>query len=193
MENENSSVPITREEALALLKSFVHQENLIKHCLATEAIMRALAERFGEDPDKWGIAGLLHDLDYEETYDTPEQHAKKTAEILSEKGFPQDMIDAILAHNAEALGIERKTRFDYAITCSECITGLITATALVYPDKKLKSVKPKSITKRMKEKGFARSVNRDLIRLCEKIDIPLPEFAALSLEAMCEIDEELGL
>lgn len=193
MAKGKNSVPVSREEALELLKSYVHQENLIKHSLATEAIMRSLAERFGEDPDKWGIAGLLHDLDYEETYKKPEEHGRKTAEILKDKGFPQDMIDAILAHNAEALGIERKTRFDLAITCSECITGLITATALVYPDKKLKSVKPKSITKRMKEKSFARSVNRDLIRLCEKIDIPLPDFAAISLEAMREIDEELGL
>ncbi len=193
MTDQNQPVPISREEALELLKSYVHQDNLIKHCLATEAIMRSLAKRFGEDPDKWGIAGLLHDLDYEETYESPAEHGKKTAEILKEKGFPQDMIDAILAHNAEALGIERKTRFDFAITCSECITGLITATTLVYPDKKLKSVKPKSITKRMKEKGFARSVNRDLIRLCEKIDIPLPDFAVISLEAMREIDEELGL
>ena len=193
MSEEKQSIPVNRDEALELLKSYVHQENLIKHCLATEAIMRSLAERFGEDPEKWGIAGLLHDLDYEETYETPEQHARKTAEILKEKGFPQDMIDAILAHNAEVLGIERKTRFDYAITCSECITGLITATTLVYPDKKLASVKPKSITKRMKEKGFARSVNRDLIRLCEKIDIPLPEFAVISLEAMRGIADDLGL
>ena len=193
MTDEKQPLPMTREEALELLKSYVHQENLVKHCLATEAIMRSLAERFGEDPDKWGIAGLLHDLDYEETYETPGQHARKTAEILEEKDFPRDMIDAILAHNAEALGIERKTRFDYAITCSECITGLITATTLVYPDKKLASVKPKSITKRMKEKGFARSVNRDLIRLCEKIDIPLPEFAVISLEAMRTIADDLGL
>ncbi len=155
--------------------------------------MRCLAERFGEDPEKWGIAGLLHDLDYEETYEAPQEHGKRTAEILQEKGFPSDMIEAILAHNAEALGIERKTRFDFAITCSECITGLITATTLVYPDKKLASVKPKSITKRMKEKGFARSVNRDLIRLCEKIDIPLPEFAVISLEAMRGISDDLGL
>ncbi len=193
MPEEKQSVPMNRDEALELLKSYVHQENLIKHCLATEAIMRSLAERFGEDPEKWGIAGLLHDLDYEETYETPEEHAKKTAEILEEKGFPRDMIDAILAHNAEALGIERKSRFDFAITCSECITGLITATTLVYPDKKLASVKPKSITKRMKEKGFARSVNRDLIRLCERIDIPLPEFAQISLEAMRGIADDLGL
>jgi len=193
MPEEKQSVPMSRDEALELLKSYVHQENLIKHCLATEAIMRSLAERFGEDPEKWGIAGLLHDLDYEETYETPEEHAKKTAEILEEKGFPRDMIDAILAHNAEALGIERKSRFDFAITCSECITGLITATTLVYPDKKLASVKPKSITKRMKEKGFARSVNRDLIRLCERIDIPLPEFAQISLEAMRGIADDLGL
>jgi len=193
MADEEYGVPMSREEALDLLRAYVHQENLIKHSLATEAIMRVVAERFGEDPDKWGIAGLLHDLDYEETFETPEQHGKKTAEILEEKGFPRDMIDAILAHNAEALGIERTTRFDFAITCSECITGLITATALVYPDKKLKSVKTKSITKRMKEKGFARSVNRDLIRLCEKIDIPLPEFAAVSLDAMRSIDGELGL
>jgi len=193
MTDEKHDVPMSREEALELLRGYVHQENLIKHSLATEAIMRVMAERFGEDSDKWGIAGLLHDLDYEETFETPEYHGRRTAEVLAEKGFPQDMIDAILAHNAEALGIERTTRFDFAITCSECITGLITATALVYPDKKLKSVKTKSITKRMKEKGFARSVNRDLIRLCEKIDIPLPEFAAISLEAMRSIDGELGL
>jgi len=193
MTNETQGVPMNREEAFELLRAYVHQENLIKHSLATEAIMRVLAERFGEDADKWGIAGLLHDLDYEETFESPEHHGRKTAEVLEGKEFPRDMIDAILAHNAEALGIERATRFDFAITCSECITGLITATALVYPDKKLKSVKTKSITKRMKEKGFARSVNRDLIRLCEKIDIPLPEFAAISLDAMRGIDEELGL
>ena len=155
--------------------------------------MRALAERLGFDVESWEIAGLLHDLDYEETKDDPPQHGLKTEAILKEKGVNQEIIDAIKAHNAEALGIERKTAFDTALTCAECITGMVVATTLVYPDKKIASVKPTSILKRMKQKEFARNVNREHIRRCEELNIPLEAFAELSLRAMGTISDQLGL
>ena len=184
---------IDRQGALSLMQEYLKKDNLQKHSLATEVIMRALAERLGYDVEAWGIAGLLHDLDYEETKDDPSSHALRTAEILESKGVDQEIIRAIKAHNGEALGIRRETDFDFALTCAECITGLIVATALVYPDKKIASVKTKSILKRMKQKEFARSVNRELIRECEKLNIPLQEFAEISLKAMVGIGKELGL
>jgi putative nucleotidyltransferase with HDIG domain len=186
-------VGITREEALGLVKGHLQSESLLKHCLATEAIMRALAKRLGADAEAWGIAGLLHDLDYNETKECMEEHGRGTERILRQKGVGTEVIGAILAHNAENLGIERSSAFDFALTCAETITGLVIATALVYPDKKLASVKPSSIIKRMKQKEFARAVNREHIRLCEKIGIPLEEFCGLSLSALQEIHEELGL
>jgi putative nucleotidyltransferase with HDIG domain len=184
---------ISREDAVKLMEEYLQGDGLRKHCYATEAVMGAMAERLGYDPEVWGIAGLLHDLDYEETKNQPSQHGLKTAEILGERGVSPEIIEAIKAHNAEALGIDRKTDFDIALTCSECITGMVVATALVYPDKKLSSVKSSSIIKRMKQKEFARSVNRDLIRKCEDLHIPLEEFAELSLKAMAKISDKLGL
>jgi len=188
-----SNAGISREDAVKLMEEFLQGDNLRKHCYATEAVMRAMAERLRYDPEAWGIAGLLHDLDYEETKDQPSQHGLKTAEILGERGVSPEIMEAIKAHNAEALGIDRKTDFDIALTCSECITGMVVATALVYPDKKISSVKPSSIIKRMKQKEFARNVNRDLIRKCEDLHIPLEEFAELSLKAMAKISDKLGL
>jgi putative nucleotidyltransferase with HDIG domain len=188
-----SEAGITREDALKLVTERMDNQALIKHCLATESIMRRLAPRFGADPQTWGIAGLLHDLDYQETKDAPERHGLVTEEILTERGVDPGIIDAIKSHNAEKLGMERSLPFHYAITCAENITGLIVATALVMPDKKISQVKPKSVLKRMKDKAFARSVDRDDIRLCEEIDIPLAEFVELSLDAMNEISGELGL
>ena len=184
---------IDRESALCLMREYLKKDNLRKHSLATEAVMRAMAKRLGYDEDSWGIAGLLHDLDYEQTYDNPSIHGLKTAEILEEKGADPNIIQAIKAHNAEALGLERRSDFDCALTCAECITGLIVATTLVYPDKRIASVKSKSIIKRMKQKEFARNVSRELIQECEKVGIPLAEFAELSLNAMKGIGEELGL
>lgn len=188
-----ADIGITREEAFDLVKSRLENQALVKHCLATEAIMRALAEKMGYDPNVWGIAGLLHDLDYNETKETPEKHTLITEEILTEKGVATEIIDAIKSHNAEMLGTSRTSDFHFAITCAENITGLIVATALVMPDKKISSVKPKSVTKRMKEKHFARSVNREGIMLCEEIDIPLQEFVEISLSAMGGISNDLGL
>ena len=184
---------MNRQEALDLLNSHLSADNLRKHCLATEAIMRALAVRLGEPVDLWGIAGLLHDLDYEETADNPSEHGLKTAAILAESDLPPEVISAIKAHNAEALGLARQSKLDFALTCAESITGMVIATALVYPDKRLASVKAKSIIKRMKKKDFARRVNRDQIRLCEEIGVPLADFAELSLRAMQGISDELGL
>jgi len=187
------SIPITRDEAVELLRSQVQNQNLVKHCLATEAIMRKMAQRLGEDPEKWAITGLLHDLDFESTKDTPSEHTKKTIELLGERGFPEDALQAIREHNAQGLGISRQTKFGIALACSETITGLIVATTLVYPDKKVGSVKPKSVRKRMKEGAFARNVNRDIIRECERIGILLDEFIQLSLTAMQGIAAQLGL
>ena len=184
---------ISRQEALDLMKQYLPLDNLQKHCLATEAIMLVLARKLGHDEDVWGIAGLLHDLDYADTKDNMQQHGLVTEKVLKEKNVSEEITHAIKAHNADNLGFQRKDVFEHALTAAECITGMIVATALVYPDKKLASVKPKSITKRMKQKEFARSVNREYIRECEKIGIPLSDFAELSLEAMRGISDELGL
>ena len=184
---------ISREAAWALVSERVNDQTLIKHSLATEAIMRRLAERFNEDPEVWGIAGLLHDLDYAETKDTPRRHALVTEKILTEKGVSKEIIAAIKGHNAEALGIARTDPFHVALTAAENVTGLIVATALVMPDKKIGQVKPSSVVKRMKEKGFARSVSREGIRLCEQIGIPIEEFVTLSIEAMGSVADRLGL
>jgi putative nucleotidyltransferase with HDIG domain len=182
-----------RQQAIELLHNHMEAGNLLKHCLATEAVMRALAERLDEPVDLWGITGLLHDLDYEETADQPSQHGLRTAAILVESDLPPEVITAIKAHNAETLGLERRSKLDFALTCAESITGIVVATALVYPDKRLASVKPKSILKRMKQKDFARRVNREQIKLCEEVGVPLADFANLSLQAMQGISEELGL
>jgi putative nucleotidyltransferase with HDIG domain len=184
---------ITRDEALQLMKEYLKAENLQKHSLATEIIMRKIAQKSGENEELWGIAGLLHDLDFEETKDDMPNHTLKTEEILKKKNVSKEIIEAIKGHNAENLGYKRERPIDHALTCAECITGMVVATTLVYPDKKLASVKPKSILKRMKQKEFARSVNREYIKECEKIGIPLEEFAELSLNAMREISDELGL
>ncbi|MCF8233556.1 MAG: HDIG domain-containing protein [Bacteroidales bacterium] len=184
---------MNREEAIDLLKSYIKNPNMINHCLASEAVMRDLARHFGEDEEKWALAGLLHDLDVEVINADPKEHGLKTAEILEEKGLDGGIIDAIKHHNEEATGKERSGRFQHALAAGETITGLIVATTLVYPDKKVASVKPKSIRKRMKEKSFAASVKRENIMECEKAGIPLDEFIVLSLGAMSRIGDDIGL
>ncbi len=184
---------IERAAALKLVQEHLQQPNMIKHCLASEAVMRALARRLHEDEEQWGLAGLLHDLDAEATGEDLARHTHQTVRILEELGVDPAIIDAIAMHNADAHGKRRSTKFHHALAAGETITGLITATALVYPDKKLAGVKPKSVSKRIKEKAFAAGANRDIIRECELIDIPLADFCALCLEAMQGIAEELGL
>ncbi len=183
---------LSREDSLALLKNYISNEKMIAHCLASEAVMEALAEKLGEDKAKWGTAGLLHDIDVEVTGADPKTHGLKAVEILQQHGVDGDIIEAIKMHNEMATGMERGQKFHHALAAGETITGLIFATALVYPDKKLTSVKTKSITKRMKEKAFAASVKRENILECEKIGVPLDEFAELSLRAMQKISDQLG-
>lgn len=190
---ENAERRLNREQALELLGRHVGQDNLKKHCLATEAVMRHLARRLGYDEETWGLAGLLHDLDYDETKDDMTRHGLITAEILTRRGVSDEIVDAIKAHNAEGLGLDRRYPIDYALTAGETITGLIVAVALVYPDKRLKSVNPSSVVKRMKETHFARTVNRAHILLCEHLGLALPDFVQICLEAMTGIDTQLGL
>lgn len=187
------SYGISRDAALSLVNEHVKSPNMLKHCLASEAVMRALAERVGEDPEQWGLTGLLHDLDAE-THTDLDVHTLETVRILREKGVDEEIIEAIRLHNEQAHpGEQRSTQFQHLLAAGETITGLIVATALVYPDKKLASVKPKSVRKRIKEKAFAAGANRDIIRECEVADIPLAEFCDLSLLAMQGISSELGL
>lgn len=184
---------LNREEALQLLHQHVKNERMIAHCLASEAVMRSLALHLGTDEHSWALAGLLHDLDVEFTHADPQIHGPVAAKWLREMGLNADITDAIEMHNEMATGKARSTVFQHALAAGETITGLIMATALVYPDRKIASVQPKSIVKRMKEKAFAASVKRENINECELIGIPVAEFAALSIAAMIPIADELGL
>lgn len=184
---------LEREDALVLLHQYVKNEKMIEHSLASEAVMKALAAHLGRNIDQWAQAGLLHDLDVEVTSADAHTHGLESARILTEMGMDDELVDAIKMHNEAATGMERCTEFQHALAAGETITGLITATSLVYPDKKVSSVKPKSITKRMKEKAFAASVKRENILECEKIGIPIDQFAAIALAAMTEIADQLGL
>lgn len=187
----SSRVP-SREEALALLHTHVHTPNLIKHMLATESFMRALAEKFGGDPHTWGIAGLLHDLDWDQTKDNPEQHSLIAYDMLMQMGFDPEMCQAIKVHN-DRHGIAPVTMLDKALLL-EVYTGFITACALVQPDKKLSSVTIESAMKKFKTKSFAAGANRDLMaRSQELVGMSVEEVLQLCLESMQKISAELGL
>ncbi|MFA6296170.1 MAG: lysine--tRNA ligase [Patescibacteria group bacterium] len=184
---------IDRKTAWELLKQNVKTENLIKHCLASEAIMKALAKKLNKPEQAWGITGLVHDLDFDYTKEKPEKHALMTADILNEYEVPEDMIDAIKSHNYENTGITKKTDLDFALSASEQLSGLIVSATLVLPDKKLQSLKPESVLKKMKEKSFARNISREDIQDVEKLGINLDEFVALAIKSMQEINNDLGL
>jgi putative nucleotidyltransferase with HDIG domain len=181
---------ISRERAFELLHDHLKTENLIKHSLASAAVMKAVANRLQQPDSDWEILGLLHDMDLDTTRDDMKSHAKVAAELLKKEGLKDEYLKAVMAHNEET-GVERETVLDHALAASESITGLIIACAMVYPDRKISSVKPKSIRKRMKEKGFARNVSRESILECEKAGIPFEEFVEISLKAMSEIQDKL--
>lgn len=183
---------ISREEAVKLLNENITSENMLKHCYASEAVLRGIAKKLGKNEEEYGIAGLLHDIDVEITNADPYTHGPYAEKLLKGK-ITDEMLDAIVMHNEVATGKERSTEFQYALAAGETITGLITATTLVYPDKKIASVKPNSVTKRMKQKAFAASVKRENILECEKIGIPLEEFVELSIRSMAGISGVLGL
>ncbi|MFH1142471.1 MAG: lysine--tRNA ligase [Candidatus Uhrbacteria bacterium] len=183
-----------RENALKLLKKHITNDGLIKHHLAAEMVMRAFAKHFDKNVDLWGIAGLLHDLDWEETKDDPSQHSLRSAEILKEQGVDCRVIHAIKAHN-EMHGLPLGMLLDRTLFCVEELTGLITATALVQKDKKLTSISSvDSLMKKFKKKEFARNVNREIISRCQElIGLPLEDVMKISLEAMKEGSDDLGL
>jgi len=157
------NMAVSRTEAIDLLHTYIKNDKMIAHSLASEAVMRGLARKLGRDEDKWGLAGLLHDLDVEITNAEPSVHGTQTEILLKDYHVDPDILDAIRMHNECSSGKERHTEFQHALAAGETITGLIFATTYVYPDKNLASVKPKSVVKRMKEKMFAATVKRENI------------------------------
>ena len=183
---------MNREEALQSVKQNIKNENLVKHMLAAEAIMRSLAKRFGEKEEKWGLAGLLHDIDLEQIADDMNIHSKCGAEMVKQLGASDTVCHAILCHNG-AHGEPFQTLMDKALFCADPLTGLITACALVRPDKKLAGLVAKSIQKRFKAKSFAAGANREQIAKCSEIGLELDDFIALGLDAMKGVADSLGL
>jgi putative nucleotidyltransferase with HDIG domain len=183
---------VTREEALDSVRANIENQNTLKHMLATEAIMRALARHFGEDEEEWGLTGLLHDIDMELTEGDMSTHSKLGADLARELGASEEMAHAILCHN-QAHGIPAETRLDKALCCADPLTGLIVAAALVRPDKKLAELEVKSLKKKFKEKSFAAGANREQIAGCAELGLELDQFLGLGLEAMKGIAPDLGL
>jgi putative nucleotidyltransferase with HDIG domain len=182
---------LNRDEILDSIHGNVQERNMIKHMLATEAIMRALARKLGENEEEWGITGLIHDIDVELIDGDMTSHGKLSADIAQEFGASGTMIHAILCHN-EAHGVPRETKLDNALFCADPLSGLITAAALVRPDK-LSGLTTKSVMKRFREKSFAAGVNREQVAKCQEIGLELEEFISLGIEAMKGIAPELGL
>ena len=183
---------MTRDELVKEVEKRIKTKNLFKHILAVEAVMRRLARRLGEDEDRWGAAGLLHDIDYEETKDDPANHSLVSGKIAEELGFDAEIVDAVKAHN-EAHGLPRETNMAKALYSCDPLTGLIVAAALISPEKKLSAIDTDFVLHRMGEKSFAKGANRNIIRSCTELGLSLEEFISLGLEAMQDIHEELGL
>ena len=183
---------LTRQEAHQLLKKNVTNKNLQKHCLACEVVMGALAEKFGEDQEVWKLAGLLHDIDYEETKDKPDKHSLVGGEMLAELGLADEIIYAVKVHN-EYHGLPRLSLMDKALYAIDPVTGLIVAGALIKQEKSLAAIDVDFLLNRYHEKSFARGANREQIAACSELGLSLEEFLAISLQAMQSISKELGL
>jgi putative nucleotidyltransferase with HDIG domain len=184
---------VTREEALGLVRERVKNENLVKHMLATEAIMGALAARLDGDVQKWRLAGLVHDVDAEQTADDMGTHATLAVEWLREAGIDdEEVLQAVLAHNP-GNGSVVVSAMDRALFACDCLTGLVTAAALIRPEKKLDLVTLSSLKKRFKEPAFAKGARREDIMTCSGLGLELEEFLDLGLRAMQEVSDELGL
>lgn len=184
-----------RQEALKFLSRHLTDEKTVKHCVAVGAVMRGLAERLKEDEDLWELVGLLHDIDYDVTSQDMARHGLEAMRIL--KGLlPEVAVDAIASHNehnGHAPGSPEAERLMHALRAADHASGLIVATALVMPSKKLAEVKLDSLTKKFKQKDFARGVDRNRIKECELLGLTLEEFLALSLESVKKVAGELGL
>lgn len=183
---------MTRDEALNFVKANIKNGNLIKHMLATEAIMKALAKRLGEDEEEWELTGLLHDVDIELIGDSLADHGRRGADLAAEQGVSSQVCHAIMCHNW-ANGIECVTLLDNALLCTDPLTGLITAGALIRPDRKLAGLTVESLMKRFGERRFAAGASREQIAFCSEIGFDLEEFIGIGLEAMKGIADELGL
>jgi uncharacterized protein len=181
---------MNRDEAVSLVKKHLKNKNLFKHCLAVEACMRALAKRFDQDVDTWGLAGILHDIDYEMTSDNPEQHGMKSMDILKDYDIEPGVLRAIQAHSGR---VPCSNEMEWSIYAVDPLTGLIVAATLMHPTKKLKNVDEGFILRRYQEKSFARGARREDIEQIENIGMSKEELIRISLKAMQSIDEDLGL
>jgi hypothetical protein len=182
-----------RNTAYEILTKNVLENNLIKHCLSVEIGMRKIADYFKEDVEQWGLAGLLHDVDYGTTKDYPERHGLDSLEILKVYNIDEEILEAIKGHN-EILGFERKTFMAKALFCIDQLTGLIVASTLVLPSKKINELTLDSILKKFKEKSFAKGAKRENILLCESdLNISLDNFINIVLKGMQEISNDIGL
>ena len=183
---------MNREEALAAVKANVSNTNLIKHMVAAEVCMRALARRFGEDEQTWGLAGLLHDIDYDSAGADAARHSLVGAEMLDEMGVDPDVVYAVRVHN-ECHGLPRLSAMDKALHAVDPLTGLIVASALIHPSRKLAAIDVGFVINRYHEKGFARGAKREQIALCSELGMDLADFVGVCLEAMQQHAAKLGL
>ncbi len=187
----------TRQEAWELLCEYTQNENLRKHALAVEACVRAYARKLGSDEELWGLAGLLHDFDYErwpnQDHHPTQEHPYEGSKILRARGYPEEVIRAILSH-AEYSGVPRDTPLEHTLFACDELAGFLTACALVKPNKSIHEVEPRSVLKKLKDKAFARGVNRqDVIQGAEELGVPLEEHIAFCIAAMRGIADQLGL
>ena len=194
--SSDSSLP-SRDDALALVHEYTASESLRAHMLSVEAAMRAYAVKFGEDPERWGLAGLVHDFDYERfpnnAHSATEEHPAEGVRILRGKGYPEDILEAILGH-AQYCNTPRESRMAKTLFAVDELTGLITATALVRPSKSVHEVDAKSVRKKMKDKAFARGVNRDdVINGASELGVDLDEHIAFVVASMQARSTDLGL
>lgn len=184
---------MTKQEALSLMQQNLKNQNLIKHSLAVSACMEGLAKYFKEDEEKWAITGLLHDIDYEETKDDMKNHSKLGYEMLKNIGFDEDICKAVLTHN-DIHKVPPQDLMAKALYCVDPLTGLIVASTLVLPDKKIESLNTQNILNRFKEKSFAKGANRETILKCEEfLNISLEDFISICLNSMQNISSDLGL
>lgn len=181
-----------REEAFNFLKGKIKNQNLIKHSLAVEVCLRNLALHFKENEEKWGLAGLLHDIDYEETKNDPEKHSLLGAEILEKIGLEREITEAVKTHN-EVHGIAPETKLAKSLYCVDPLTGLIVAATLVLPTQKIKDLTLENVLNRFGEKSFARGATREIILKCSEINLSLKKFVEICLKAMQNIGNQLNL
>ncbi|HSU95501.1 MAG TPA: HD domain-containing protein [Gemmatimonadaceae bacterium] len=187
----------SRDDALALVHEYTASESLRAHMLSVEAAMRAYAARFGEDPERWGLTGLLHDFDYERfpnnAHSATEEHPAQGVRILREHGYPEDVLQAILGH-ATYCGVARETTMAKALFAVDELTGLITASALVRPSRSVLDLDGRSVRKKMKDKGFARGVSReDVLQGASELGVELDEHIQFVIEAMRPVADSIGL